>query len=108
VRRRAAHEGRSIEVNGAAVYVKQHGSATPVVLIHGGLMSHAMWEPLLPALKGGIRTITPAGEQQLARGLARRAIGNSVLTSGRRHFRRADAYIQQDSDSLLQPARCGA
>jgi pimeloyl-ACP methyl ester carboxylesterase len=59
VSRRAAHEGRSIEVNGAAVYVEQHGSGTPVVLIHGGLMSNAMWEPLLPALKDGTRAITP-------------------------------------------------
>jgi pimeloyl-ACP methyl ester carboxylesterase len=54
-----AHQGRSIEVNGAAVYVEQHGSGTAVVLIHGGLMSNAMWEPLLPALKDGMRAITP-------------------------------------------------
>ena len=54
-----AHEGRSIAVNGAAVYVEQHGSGTPVVLIHGGLVSNAMWEPLLPALKDGLRAITP-------------------------------------------------
>jgi len=54
-----AHEGRSIEVNGAAVYVEQHGSGTPVVLIHGGLTSSAMWEPLLPALRDGLRVITP-------------------------------------------------
>jgi pimeloyl-ACP methyl ester carboxylesterase len=54
-----AAEGRSIEVNGAAVYVEQHGSGLPVVLIHGGLMSSAMWEPLLPALSDGLRVITP-------------------------------------------------
>jgi pimeloyl-ACP methyl ester carboxylesterase len=52
-----AHEGRSIEVNGAAVYVEQHGSGTPVVLIHGGLISSAMWAPLLPALRDGLRVI---------------------------------------------------
>src|SRR5215216_1610063 len=54
-----AHEGRSIEVNGAAVYVEQYGSGTPVVLIHGGLVSNAMWEPLLPALTDRVRAITP-------------------------------------------------
>jgi pimeloyl-ACP methyl ester carboxylesterase len=54
-----AREGRSIEVNGAAVYVEQHGSGTPVVLIHGGLLSNAMWEPVLPALTDRVRAITP-------------------------------------------------
>lgn len=54
-----AHEGRSIEVNGASVYVEQHGSGTPVVLIHGGLIASAMWEPLLPVLSDGLRVITP-------------------------------------------------
>jgi pimeloyl-ACP methyl ester carboxylesterase len=54
-----AREGRSIEVNGAALYVEQHGSGTPVVLIHGGLLTNAMWDPLLPALRDGLRVITP-------------------------------------------------
>jgi pimeloyl-ACP methyl ester carboxylesterase len=54
-----ANEGRSIEVNRATVYVEQHGTGTPVVLIHGGLVSSAMWEPLLPALRDGLRVITP-------------------------------------------------
>ena len=52
-------EGRSIEVNEATVYVEEHGSGTPVVLIHGGLISNAMWKPLLPALSDGLRVITP-------------------------------------------------
>jgi len=38
-----ASERRWIEVNGAAAYVEQHGSDMPVVLIHGGLLSSAMW-----------------------------------------------------------------
>jgi pimeloyl-ACP methyl ester carboxylesterase len=54
-----AADGRSIEVNGAVLYVEQQGSGTPVVLIHGGLISSAMWEPLLPALADGLRVITP-------------------------------------------------
>jgi pimeloyl-ACP methyl ester carboxylesterase len=52
-------EDRSIEVNGAAIHVGQHGSGIPVVLIHGGLLSSAMWEPLLPTLTNDLRVITP-------------------------------------------------
>jgi pimeloyl-ACP methyl ester carboxylesterase len=51
--------GRSIEVNGAALYCEQRGAGTPVVLIHAGLVSSAMWEPLLPELGEGFRVITP-------------------------------------------------
>jgi pimeloyl-ACP methyl ester carboxylesterase len=51
--------GRSIEVNGAALYYEEHGAGAPVVLIHGGLVSGAMWEPVLPHLAGGCRVITP-------------------------------------------------
>ena len=49
----------SIEVNGATLYCEERGTGTPVVLIHGGLMSSAMWGPLLPELGDGFRLITP-------------------------------------------------
>jgi pimeloyl-ACP methyl ester carboxylesterase len=51
--------GRSIEVNGATLYYEERGAGTPVMLIHGGLVSSAMWEPLLPFLIDGFRVITP-------------------------------------------------
>jgi pimeloyl-ACP methyl ester carboxylesterase len=51
--------GRRTEVNGATLYYEEHGAGTPVVLIHGGLTSSAMWEPVLPDLVDSFRVITP-------------------------------------------------
>src|SRR5919198_630380 len=51
--------GHSIEVNGATLYYEERGTGTPVVLIHGGLVSSAMWEPVLPQLGDHFRVITP-------------------------------------------------
>jgi pimeloyl-ACP methyl ester carboxylesterase len=39
--------GGFIEVNGARVYYAERGVGAPVLLIHGGLASSAMWAPLL-------------------------------------------------------------
>lgn len=50
---------RSIDVNGTKLSYEEHGEGTPLVLIHGGLASSAMWEPLLPELTDGFRVITP-------------------------------------------------
>lgn len=47
------------EVNGATVYYHERGAGPPVVLVHAGLMSSAMWEPVLPDLGDGFRVITP-------------------------------------------------
>jgi pimeloyl-ACP methyl ester carboxylesterase len=51
--------GRSIEVNGAALYYEQHGDGAPLILIHGGLASSAEWEPVLPGLADGFMVIAP-------------------------------------------------
>jgi pimeloyl-ACP methyl ester carboxylesterase len=51
--------GRWLEVNGARLYCDDRGGGPPVVLIHAGLVSRAMWEPLLPALVDDFRVITP-------------------------------------------------
>ena len=51
--------GRSREVNGATLYYEDRGAGAPLVLIHGGLTSSAMWEHLLPSLIDGFRVITP-------------------------------------------------
>jgi pimeloyl-ACP methyl ester carboxylesterase len=45
--------------NGATLYHEEHGAGEPLVLIHGGLASSAMWEPLLPGLIDRFRVITP-------------------------------------------------
>ncbi|MDX6645514.1 MAG: hypothetical protein QOK40_1241 [Miltoncostaeaceae bacterium] len=52
-------ESRSIELNGATLHYEERGAGTPLVLVHGGLVSSAMWEPLLPTLVDGFRVITP-------------------------------------------------
>jgi len=51
--------GGSIDVNGASLYYEERGAGAPVLLIHSGLASSAMWEPLLPDLVDGFRVITP-------------------------------------------------
>jgi pimeloyl-ACP methyl ester carboxylesterase len=51
--------GHFIEVNGATLYYEDRGAGAPLVLIHGGLTSSAMWEQLLPSLIDGFRVITP-------------------------------------------------
>jgi pimeloyl-ACP methyl ester carboxylesterase len=51
--------GRSIHVDGATLYCEERGAGTPVVLIHAGLVSSAMWEPLLLELGDDFRVITP-------------------------------------------------
>jgi pimeloyl-ACP methyl ester carboxylesterase len=64
--------GRSIEVDGATLYCEERGTGTPVVLIHGGLVSSAMWEPVLPQLGDDFRVITPDS----------RGHGRSTIQSG--------------------------
>lgn len=39
-----------VPVNGLKVYIEIHGSGEPLVLLHGGLGSMAMFKPLLPLL----------------------------------------------------------
>ena len=51
--------GRSIDVNEVALYYEEQGEGDPLILIHGGLVSSAMWQALLPHLVDGFRVITP-------------------------------------------------
>ncbi len=51
--------GRSIEVNGAALYYEQEGDGAPLLLIHGGLASSAEWDSVVPELADGFRVIRP-------------------------------------------------
>src|SRR4051794_31487465 len=55
----ASRTGRWIEVNGATLYCEDRGAGPPIVLIHAGLISGAIWEPLLPALIDDFRVIIP-------------------------------------------------
>ena len=51
--------GRSVDVNGAALYYEEQGEGDPLILIHGGLGSSARWQAVLPHLVDGFRVITP-------------------------------------------------
>jgi pimeloyl-ACP methyl ester carboxylesterase len=51
--------GRTIEANGAALYVEERGNGAPVVLIHGGLGSSAMMRWVVAFLSDDFRVITP-------------------------------------------------
>jgi pimeloyl-ACP methyl ester carboxylesterase len=46
------------EVNGINLYYEIHGSGHPLILLHGGLMSGEMFEPILPTLTEQHQVIT--------------------------------------------------
>ncbi len=46
----AQGSGRYVEVNGINLWVATYGSGSPLVLLHGGLMSGETFGPVLPAL----------------------------------------------------------
>jgi pimeloyl-ACP methyl ester carboxylesterase len=49
-----------IKANGVDLYVEQHGSGDPVLLLHGWPDSSALWRHQVPALTGaGYRVLTP-------------------------------------------------
>jgi pimeloyl-ACP methyl ester carboxylesterase len=51
---------RMIQVNGVSIYVEEHGSGKPVLLLHGWPDSHYVWRNQVPFLvANGFRVITP-------------------------------------------------
>jgi pimeloyl-ACP methyl ester carboxylesterase len=55
-----AGEGRMVEVDGVRLHVEDHGSGTPVLLIHGWPDSAYLWRHQIPFLAGhGFRVIVP-------------------------------------------------
>ena len=52
-----APSGRTVEVNGVTIYYEEQGQGTPLVLIHGGLSTSAMYQPLLPHLTDVFRVL---------------------------------------------------
>jgi pimeloyl-ACP methyl ester carboxylesterase len=52
--------GGYADINGLRMYYETHGSAgRPMVLVHGGLTSGEMFEPILPTLSAGHRVVVP-------------------------------------------------
>ena len=55
----ASGTGEYADVNGIQLYFERHGSGSPVILLHGGLMSGETLGPLVTALAAGHEVITP-------------------------------------------------
>src|SRR5216683_4450418 len=54
------NSGRLIDVNGVSLYVEDHGSGIPVLLIHGFPDSGRLWRHQVPFLvASGYRVIAP-------------------------------------------------
>src|SRR5215467_9248104 len=51
--------GHYTEVNGLNLYFETHGTGRPLILLHGGLGSGAMFGPVLPALTERHQVIAP-------------------------------------------------
>ena len=49
----------SIEVPAGVIEYSEAGSGPPVVLLHGLLMDHTLWDRVLPLLPGGFRYVRP-------------------------------------------------
>jgi pimeloyl-ACP methyl ester carboxylesterase len=50
--------GEYADVNGIRLYYEIHGSGRPLILLHGGLMSSAMFGPVIPALAADHQVIS--------------------------------------------------
>ena len=73
--------GRHIEVNGISLYVEEHGSGVPVVLLHGWPDSARLWRHQIPFLTArGFRVIAPD-----MRGFGRSGRPDSVAAYALRH-----------------------
>ena len=51
--------GRAMNINGAVIYVEEHGYGTPLVLVHGGLGAGVEWSPVTRQLAEQFRVIIP-------------------------------------------------
>ena len=51
--------GAYADVNGLHLYYETHGSGRPMILLHGGLGTGAMFEPILPALAANHQVVAP-------------------------------------------------
>jgi pimeloyl-ACP methyl ester carboxylesterase len=71
---------RSIDIPAGVIEYEEAGSGPPVVLLHGLLMDHALWDQVLPLLPAGFRYVRPV----LPLGAHRRAMnpGADLTLSG--------------------------
>jgi pimeloyl-ACP methyl ester carboxylesterase len=50
--------GNQIEINGASIYVEEHGQGDPLILVHMGLGSSATWDQVVPLLAEQYRVVS--------------------------------------------------
>jgi pimeloyl-ACP methyl ester carboxylesterase len=55
----AVDQGTYIQVNGLCMYYETHGAGIPVILLHGGLETCQMWEPVTTAFSRFYQVFTP-------------------------------------------------
>src|SRR5215831_7858636 len=59
---------RSVEVPAGVIEYEETGSGPPVVLLHGVLMDHTLWDRVLPLLPAGftyLRPVLPLGAHRV-------------------------------------------
>lgn len=52
-------QGQFVQANGLNIYYEDHGQGTPLLLIHGGVLTSESWQPYLPDFTKHFRVITP-------------------------------------------------
>jgi pimeloyl-ACP methyl ester carboxylesterase len=55
----SAQPGQYAKANGINIYYDQHGSGEPLLLLHGGVVSHSMWEKHIPIFAQHYTVIAP-------------------------------------------------
>ena len=54
-----SNPGSHVQVNGLNMYYESYGEGTPLILLHGGLETSQMWEPVVHVLSELYQVITP-------------------------------------------------
>jgi len=54
-----AQTGKYVETNGVKIYYETYGSGEPLLLLHGFLLSHQIWEPWIERLSSNYQLIVP-------------------------------------------------
>lgn len=80
--------GSYVSANGLDIYCEECSSGQPLILLHGGTVTHKMWEPWLPVFAPHFRVITPDS----------RGHGKTNNPSGPIHYRQ----MAEDVAALIQ------
>jgi pimeloyl-ACP methyl ester carboxylesterase len=51
--------GKFVQANGLEIYYEERGQGAPLILLHGGMLTGASWEPYLAAFSEHYRVIMP-------------------------------------------------